>query len=156
MSEATIMSGLATAIKAMAEFEDADVVVNDWEILDKSTAGAPFVIIENAEDFTSRQDVPTPQTSWQILVTLVEKFVNAKSSFQTTFSNLGTRRQAIIDKINSTNIRSAGGLSGVNIPEVRGAGGFSYIYPAYLSPEQRAEATPDFVAQRIILVCEEF
>ena len=70
MSEATIAAGLATAIKAMDEFADADVVHNDFGVYGKQ-AGAPYVLIGSTDNFESRQDVTTPETTWQIPVRLI-------------------------------------------------------------------------------------
>jgi hypothetical protein len=103
MSEATIQLGIQAALRAMSEFEDADIVINDWSVLDQSSSAAPYVIIENADDFTSRQDTVTPVTRWEIPLTLIERF----DDWQPALDNLRTRRQAIIDKINSDDIRSA-------------------------------------------------
>ena len=152
MSETTIQTGIQTAIRAMSEFDNADVVINDWSILDQSSSAAPYVIIENADEFTSKQDTVTPDNTWQIQVTLIERFDNWKSSLD----NLRTRRQAIIDKINTDTIRSAGGLANVTIDEVRAGGPIGYIYNRYLTDEQMAEALPAFLSQLIILSAEEF
>jgi hypothetical protein len=151
MSESTIRSGLATAIKAMTEFEDADVVINDWSILDKPAIKAPYVIIETADTFDSRQDTMTPQTTWSIPIVLVEKF----TKWSTTLGNLSTRRQAIIDKINSGTVRSAG-LDGVTIDRVYNDGDIIEFYRKFQDPEKSQNALPVFLMQRIILEAEEY
>lgn len=152
MSEATIQSGIQAAIQAMSEFADADVVINDYRFKDQPTANAPYVLIENSDDFTSDQDASTPQNTWFVPVTLFERF----SDWKETYDNFRTRRQAILDKINSGSVRTAGGLSGTNVRRVRNDGSISYVYQKYLPPEQEQFATPMFIAQRMILETEEF
>ena len=152
MSEANIQSGIKTALQAMTEFEDADIVVNDWGILDQSSLSAPYVIIEDADDFTSDQDTETPKNLWSMPITLIERFTD----WTTTLNNLRTRRQAIIDKINSGTVRSAGGLAGTNLRRVRNDGPIGRIYPAYIPEGQAQDALPAFLSQRIILEVEAF
>lgn len=152
MSEATIQAGIKTALQAMDEFSDADIVINDWTIFDQYVGRAPYVIIGTSDDFESRQDTQTPNTNWNITLTLVEAFTEWKKSID----DLQIRRQAIIDKINSTNIRSAGGLEAVNIDEIRNASPILPRYDPYIPDEQLAEATPQFIYQDLVLVCEEF
>ena len=72
MSEVTIQAAVQDTLQAMAAFAAADIVINDWSILDSSTFAAPYVIIRTADSVTSRQDTMTPNTRWQIPVTLFE------------------------------------------------------------------------------------
>jgi hypothetical protein len=152
VSESSIRSGIATAIKAMTEFADTDVVINDWSVLDKPAINAPYVIIETSDNFDSRQDTMTPNTTWQIPIILVEKF----TKWSTTLTNLSTRRQAIIDKINSGTVRSAGGLDGVTIDRVYNDGDIIEFYRKFQDPEKSQNALPVFLMQRIILEAEEY
>ena len=145
-SEAAIQSGIQTAIKAMTEFADADVVVNDWSLLDQPGNNAPYVIIQTADDFDSQQDTVSPQNEYHVILTLVEIFENWK----TTLDNLCTHRQAIIDKINTTTVRSAGGLDGVRVRRVRNNGQVDYLF-------QNAEDTlPIYAMQEIVLEVEDY
>lgn len=152
MSEATIQSGIQTAIRAMAEFADADVVINDWGIMDQASSNAPYVLIENSDTFESKQQTVSANTVWELPITLIERFTD----WDTTLNNLRTRRQAIIDAINTGDIRTAGGLEAVDISSVRNDGGISYIYDAYIDPTDEPNALPTFISQRILLVAEEF
>lgn len=149
MSEATIAAGLVAAIQSMTEFADADVVHNGWGLLDQTTSAAPYVIVSTADDFVSRQDTVSEKNTWQIPVILVEAFTD----WATALGNLRTRRQAIIDKINSTNARSAGGLQ-CTIDEVRNGGPITPDYGRYV--EDPSEADPIFLTQVLILTCEEY
>lgn len=152
MSEATIQSGLQTAIQAMSEFASADVVINDWGILDQSTGNAPYVLIENSDDFSSEQDTQEPVTVWSIPITLIEAFTD----WETSLNNLRTRRQAIIDKINSSDIRTAGGLEATNIRRIYNDGPITPVEERGMSDIEREYAVPVFLTQRIILEAEEF
>ena len=152
MSEATIMSGMQTAIRAMSEFASADVVINDWSVLDGPVSGAPYVIIATSDEFMSRQDAPTAVTTWDLNVILFEHFTD----WNTTLTNLRTRRQAIIDKINSSDIRSAGGLEAVDVQEIRAAGPIIPWFDPDIDPELMYEADPLYLVCPMILVCEEF
>jgi hypothetical protein len=152
MSELTIQQGFQTAIRAMSEFANADVVINDWRILDASVMNGPWVIIENSDAFDSRQDTVEPETTWNIPINLMEPF----TEWQTTLNNLRARRQAIIDKINSGNSRSAGGLEGTTVDRIRNDGDIMPVYDPYVSEATRHEAMPIFLTQRIVLEATEF
>lgn len=152
MSEYTIQQGIQAAIQAMSEFDNADVTINDWTVLDQPNEGAPYVIIESSDDFASTQDTVTPETTWFIPVTLYEYF----TEWSTALNNLRTRRQAIIDKINSGNQRSAGGLAGTSVRSVRSGGPIGYVYDRYIAEDQVADAMPIFLSQQIIFEVLEF
>lgn len=154
MSEVTIMEGIQTSIQSMSEFADVDVVINDWDILDQVGAKkqAPYVIIEISDDFESLQNTVTPNNTWNIKVTLIEAFVK---KWKPTLDDLGTRRQAIIDKINDGSNRSAGGLDGTSINSIIAGGPVTEVTRRY--PLDPGEAVPpDYLAQPIILEVEEF
>ncbi len=150
MSELAIQQGLQTLIQAMSEFENVDVVLNDYTVLDQWVGKAPYVIISNADTFVSRQDVVTPETRWEIVITLVEFF----EDWETTLNSIRTRRQALIDEINSDGGRSAGGLEAVDISELRSSTPITPRFPTYV--ENTSEMEPVYLFQDIIAVCEEF
>jgi len=152
MSEATIKTGLATAIRAMSEFATADVVLDDWSVLDLPSSNAPYAIIETSDDFVSRQDTMEPVTRWEIPITLIVEFVDWSSSMV----ELGTLRQALIDKINTDDIRSAGGLEGVTIDELRSSSPVTPMYDQYLSQEEASDSEPTYLGQRIVAISEEY
>lgn len=152
MSEKAIAAGVRAAIQSLAEFEDVDVVENDYSILDQSLQNAPYTIIGTSDEFISEQDVETPETSWELPLTLVEVFVD----WPTTLGNIRDRRQAIIDKINSDDARSAGGLEAVSINEIRSAGPLLPTYPPWLDRDLEPASDPIYIMAPMILVCEEF
>ena len=152
MSEQAIQLGIQAALQAMPEFEDADVVINDWSPLDNYVGKSPYVIIENADNFTARQDTHVPNTIWEEKATLIEPF----SEWKKTLDNLRTRRQAIIDKINTAPVRSAGGLQSVTIDEIRASTNITAYLDPYTPNEMLQEAMPIYLMQTLILVCEEY
>lgn len=153
VTEADIANGLQTAIQAMAEFADADVVVNDWGVLDGSVSQAPYVIITTADDFTSRQDAPSANDTYSIPVTLFEAFTD----WPTTLTNFRTRRSALITLANAGGtFRSAGQLESVTINAVRSGGKILPYYQPGLTSEEMQEATPQFLMQEIIFDTEVF
>lgn len=153
MTEATIQAGIQAVIQTMTEFANADVVINDYTIYDQSSSRAPYVLIQTADDFSSRQDVMTPETTYQIPVTLVERFTDWKE----TLDGLTTRRDAILTKFNAVGTaRAANGIAALTVDDIRPAGPIAFVYDAYLPEEQRAEAMPVFVAQTLIFEATEF
>lgn len=148
MSEYTIQQGIQTFIQSMSEFADADVVINDWSLLDQSTTLAPYVIIENSDDFKTMWRTKSAEASWNIPITLLEAF----SDWKTTLDNFRTRRQAILDAFDT----SPGAVPGLTVDTIRNDGAIGQVYAAYMTPEQAANALPVFLSQRIILEAQEF
>jgi hypothetical protein len=153
MSEILIQEGIQDVIQAMDEFSNADVVINDYAPFDFSSLEAPYVIIENSDEMESTQDGFSPNTTWNIQIILIERFID----WETTQNNFRTRRQAIIDEFNSEgNARSAGGLEATNIKSIRTGTPVLEWYDPMLAENQRTNALPVFLFQRLILVTEEF
>ncbi len=154
MSEAAIAAGIKTTLQAMAEFANADIVDNDYGVMDGDMSQAPYVIIGTSDDFISEQDTQDHLTIWDINITLIEAF----DTWETTLGTIRTNRQAILDIYNSTtsNARSAGGLEGVSINEIRADGPLVPVYPNWLDPDLEADSDPIYIMAPMIFVCEEF
>lgn len=150
MSEATIQAAVQDTLQAMAAFAAADIVINDWSILDASTFAAPYVIIETADSVTSRQDTMTPNTRWQIPVTLFERFTN----WAETYNNLRDRRQAIIDEFNEIGANRSPGGGSVTADVIRTDGPVGQWYDPYMNQDDNP--LPVFITQRLILEVEEY
>lgn len=150
MSEVTIANALETAMEAIAAFGTGDVVQNDYTIFDQWSGLSPYIIISTSDQFTSRQDTASDQTRWEIGLMLALEW----NGWKTTLDSFRTHRQSIIDKLNSGNVRSAGGLEGVDIVEIRS---LTPITPRYLPyVEDLQEADPLFLFQEMAVVAEEF
>lgn len=152
MSEATIQSALQTLFQGMSEFDNADVVINDWRLLDGSIQAAPFVIIESTDEISSIQRNQYAATTYNIKVYLFEAFTFWKE----TLDNFTTRRDAILTLFNdsSTGNRAAGSVNGasvsIDIEEIRTASGIDPWYTHYVSPQDAANATPNYLWQLLI------
>lgn len=152
--ELAIAQGIQTLIQAMAEFADADVVINDWSVLDSPNPNAPYVILATADEFESKMDSAADQTKWSIPVALYEYFTD----WPNTLNNFRTRRQAIIDLFNSaaSNARSAGGLDAVQVNVIRSEGPIMPYYAPYTPSHQIPEALPVYLHQTWIFEVEEW
>ncbi len=152
MSEETVMEGLQTLILAMDEFSSEDVVINDWDVLDGEMAKSPFVIISNSDDFVARQDTVSAVTQWQIKVTLYQEFV---ANWKDAYNSFRTNRQALIDAMNITDNRSADGMSGVTIDEIRPSSPLQIWVDPGTSKELQGTAMPLFISQELIFDTKE-
>jgi len=154
MSEKAIQEAVQDTLQAMAEFADADVVINDWHVLDLANTNAPYVIIENSDGFEDRQLSSSANTIWQLPLNLFEPFQQSNYGWKPTLDNLRDRRQAIVTKFRSA-FRSPSG-SGVTIDTIRNDSVIMPYYDQYIPEENMNEAIPVFLYQRIILECEEY
>lgn len=157
MSEATIQTALQTLIQSLSAFDDADVVINDWSLLDSGVNAAPYFIFESADDFSSVQTAKVEQTTYQIKGYLFENFTTWKA----TLDNLTTRRDALLTLFNDsdTGARMAGSVDAsskaVNIEEIRAGSGVQPWYYHYISAEEAANATPQYLWQLLIFTARE-
>lgn len=150
MSELAIAEAIQDTLQAITAFADASVVINDWRILDGSLYRAPFVIIETADTFTSRQDTIIANNRWEIPITLFERFTDWKE----TYDNLRTRRQAIIDEFNEVGANRAPGGGSVTADVIRSDSPIGEYYDPHSNPD--LNPMPLFVIQRIVLEVEEY
>ena len=153
MSEEAIQIGVQTILVSMNEFSRADVVINDYAVFDVSNLNAPYVIIENSDEMESTQDGRVANTTWNIQLILIERFID----WETTQNNFRNRRQAILDKFNeSGSARSGAGQPATNIKTIRTGTPVLEWYDPTLTENQRSSALPVFLFQRLILVTEEY
>ena len=153
MSEKTVMEGLQTLILAMAEFSSGDVVINDWDVLDGEMAQSPFVIISNSDNFIARKDTASAVTKWEIKVTLYQEF---KENWKDAYNSFRTNRQALIDTMNITDNRSADGISGVTIDEIRPGSPLQIWVDPGTPADLQGTVMPLFISQELIFDTEEF
>lgn len=153
MSEKALQEGIQDAIQAMTEFAAADVVINDWSLLDQSRENAPYVLIEDSDSFVSRQDSQTSTDRWDIPINLFEAFQQNAGGWKPTLDNLRDRRQAIVDKMRDA-FRSPEGSTTIDV--IRNDSAIIPYYDQYLTEANMPEAIPVYIYQRIILECEEY
>lgn len=157
MSEYAVQTALQVLFQGMAAFDDADVVINDWRILDGSTQAAPFVIIETGDEIGSVQTSRYAETTYSIKVYLFETFTTWKE----TLDNFTTRRDAILTLFNdsSTGNRAAGSVDAasvaIDIEEIRASSGVEPWYTRYVSAEDAANAVPNYLWQLLIFQAKE-
>lgn len=153
-TEAAIQAGIKAEIAELAAFADADVVINDWAILDNTTENAPYIIIQTAEEFESRMDTVEPENTWSIIVAVFVRFVEWKTSLD----DLQTRRQAILDRFNTAgiNARSADGIEAVSIDRIYAASAIEPYFDPYLHEDEISEATPIYLYQVMIFETREW
>lgn len=153
MIETTVQANIQIIIQGMSEFDDADVTINDWSLLDQSNSRAPYVIITNASNIDSRQDTSDEQVTYGLPLFLIERFVD----WETSLNNFRARRQALFNKFTAAGTaRSAGGLEGFTINRVRTEGPITEYYDRNIPAELIATSLPAFLMQEIVLECEEF
>jgi len=152
MSELSIQNAIKTMLQGMSEFADGDVVINDWSILDDPNANAPYALIETADDFVSNQNSFTPETTWHIRLTLVERF----EDWETTYNNLRTRRQAVIDEFNEVGGNRSPGGGAVVCTSIRNGSAILPLFNPNIPQPQRANSDPIFISQLILLEVEEY
>lgn len=153
MIEASILAGIQTIIQSMAEFDNADVVINDWSVMDQlaAKAKAPYVVIQTAHEFYSTMETQ-PFVQWFIPVVLIEAFTD----WEETLNNLSTRRDALLVKFNEVGsaARAAGGIDGVNIRRITSNGPIYPEYNPYLTDEELREAQPEYLVQGLTFETE--
>lgn len=149
MSEQTIQEKIQGVIQALAIFEDADVILNDWGVVDRSSLEAPYVIIETSDDFEWQHQNPAGQMRWGIPINLIERFTDWDESMNL----IRDRRQAILDAFF---VGGAGAEAGVVVDMIRNDGVITPYYDRTVAQDLQPEALPVFLMQRMILEVTEF
>lgn len=86
----------ALLVDNLDEYEEHDVVINDWTILDGTMARSPYIIIENAPNVETDQ---RRVYSYDLPITLVVSFVD----WQETLNGFRTFRQNIVNLLAGNN-----------------------------------------------------
>lgn len=151
MSEATIQADLQRELLGLTSiFSAGDVVIENYRILDGSSAKAPFAIIEASDDFAQESIETEWATTWQIPFVLIVAF----KDWNVSRLALQSLRQSVIDALTDTahydsaSVTLAWGLRGISAGT-----GISEIHQAY--EQNPVEALPTYLSQRIILAVEE-
>lgn len=150
MSEATLATCLQNVLLTLNIFSAGDVTINNWGVLDQSSAKAPYVIIEIADTF----DLENLQNSsitenWSLLFTLVERF----DDWDTSLTVLSADREAILAKLaNTSSYGSSNDELALGIRSIHSDGEIRRIYSSNVS--NPADALPVFIAQRVRLEVE--
>lgn len=153
-SEQEIQEGIQASVREIDTYFQRDsVVINDWTILDRPVSEGSFFNIMTASTFRSRKDTAAEQEFWDIPGMLVVPFVD----WNETMILFRDVRQAILDKFNEVGTsRSAGGLEGCTITEIRSGGPVTPAYLAYTDPANRADELPQYLTQLMTFAVETF
>lgn len=152
MSEKQLQEGIRDVIRAMDGFANADVVINDYGVFDLSSQKAPYIIIENSDDFVSTQDGYGAVTVWSPKLCLIVRF----DKWKTTQDEFRDYRQALLDEFNGHgNARSAGGVEDLNIKVLRTSSPILEWYSPDLEENQQPGTFPVFLIQFFTFEAEE-
>lgn len=153
MNETAVQAAIAVTLRAMSDFSDDDVTINDWKILDQSSASAPYAIIENAVNINTEKETSDSQNSYDVPVNLFVAFTEWKATLD-AFRNL---REAVFAAFIATGTAmSANGLEGTTIRNIRTGGEIGFYFDRGLSAELQSVSMPAFVSQQILFRVEEF
>lgn len=150
MSEAILQADLQRELLRLTSlFSAGDVTINDWSVLDGSSANAPFVVIEVADDFDSNTE-NTWLHSWTIPFTLIVRF----EDWDDSSTALRNARQTIIDALrDTTHYHASSSLLAWGLRGMSAGTGISEIYDKY--NENAVESLPVYLSQAINLAVEE-
>ena len=140
LTEAQIQAAMQDAFQAMSEFDDSEVVINDWSVFDTKKVGGARVLIHTSQTDRFVMRTSVPQNEWTIPVMLIEPFVVEKASppWVQTYNNVVTRRDAIMTKFSGTDGASELGKAGLMLDEIRSVSIVRYywtdqeVYPLYI------------------------
>lgn len=147
MSEQTIHLALQAAILTLPDFAPDDVTLNDWRLVDRPALNAPYVVIEDADDFEVQLSASLGGLlrTYGVRFTLIERF----DDWHASYAALRERRDAIADAI-FAHIPAEMHLDGVRADSPIGE-----IYDRYTDPDDQTDALPIFIAQRFVATVRE-
>jgi hypothetical protein len=146
VSEATLQADLQREFLTLtALFSAGDVTINDWEVLDGPNERAPYIIIENSDDFAIATIQTSPSRLWMIPFTLFVRFQDWSSS-EVEFA---AARQPVLDHLVNKAYQATSGNLSFGIRSIRADSPMGYVYDRYL--ENDAESLPAFLSQRMIV-----
>lgn len=152
ISEKTLQEAIRDKLLSLDRLEGRTVVINDWDALRAATRDdAPMAIIDNADEFESRQDSFTVTNNFVVKITLVVGYETDKVSHD-EFRDL---RQDVIDAFTDSE-RSAGGLSGVDLARIASGSPVDYIYDQYIREEDFNTVDPAYIFQTLLFYFEQF
>jgi hypothetical protein len=146
MSEATLQADLQREFLTLSSlFSTGDVTINDWNILDGPNVNAPYIIIENSDEFAIAAIQTSPSRLWMIPFTLFVRFLDWSTS-EVAFA---AARQSVLDHLVNKVYQAASGNLNFGIRSIRSGSPIGYVYDRYV--ENDAESLPVFLSQRMIV-----
>lgn len=146
MSEATLQADLQREFLTLTSlFSSGDVTINDWNVLDGPNENAPYIVIENSDDFAIATIQTDPIPLWMIPFTLFIRFLD----WGTSEAAFAAVRQPILDHLVNKAYAAGSGNLNFGIRSIRSGSPIGYVYDRYVQEE--AESLPVFISQRIIV-----
>lgn len=120
MSDATIQARVQTLIRAIEEFDDEDVTLGDFKVLDRGSS--PYAVILpgpfSQEWLTHDGKV---RITWSVGIDVAERFLND------SYAPIVSARQLVKDQLDQ--YPKLNGLTGVKRAQVTEGAGLRYLYP---------------------------
>lgn len=146
MSEATLQADLQREFLTLSSlFSAGDVTINDWDVLDGPIESAPYIIIENSDEFAIAAVQTSPSRLWMIPFTLFVRFLDWGTS-EVAFA---AARQPVLDLLVNKAYQAASSNLNFGIRSIRSGNPIGYVYDHYV--ENDAESLPVFLSQRLIV-----
>lgn len=152
MTDTTIMNGLVSLLKTLQRFSKAEIVIDDYSILDETVHRSPYLILETPDDFESTQRTKIPVTVWNVPVTLFVRFTEWKDSLE----EFRECRNELITLMNGTAGERSANQQSTTIDTIKNIGKIQPFYDPYLSEEQVKVAMPLFLFQTFLFIAQEY
>ena len=146
MSEATLQADLQREFLTLTSlFSTGDVTINDWDVLDGPNENAPYIVIENSDEFAIATIQTSPSRLWMIPFTLFVRFLDWGTS-EVAFA---AARQPVLDHLVNRAYGAASGNLNFGVRSIRSGSPIGYVYDRYV--ENESESLPVFLSQRMIV-----
>ncbi len=146
MSEAILQADLQREFLSLtALFSVGDVTINDWNVLDGPAENAPYIVIENSDDFAVATLQTSPSRLWMIPFTLFVHWLDWSTS-EVAFA---AARQPVLDHLVNKAYAAASSNLNFGIRSIRSGSPIGYVYDRYV--ENETESLPVFLSQRYIV-----
>lgn len=141
MSSATIQARIQDLIQAHADFDDDDVTLGDFRVLDRGSAPYAVIYPGGFETLLRADDGREQVIRWRHYVEVFATFLND------SYSNIVSARAAVIDQLRA--YPSLNGLTGVLRAYFESGDDLDFLYPP-------GGDVPQFVFVRLTHYAEEY
>lgn len=140
-TELELQEALADVLRSMTYFEDNDVSINDWGVLDDEKVKAPFAIVQTADDFEST-DTYADTTRFVLVAYVFIEFVD----WQTSLNEMRDVRQNVLTTMNTGSNRALS-IDSVRVERIFALSGVEPYYDPTLESSQIPYADPLYLFQ---------
>lgn len=157
MNEKDIQEAVQDTLQSMSEFDDAEVVINDWHVVDMARDTGRRIVIKTADSFESTQDSQSGIDRLTVLVGLFEPFQQSNYGWKPTMDNFRDGREAIVEKFRD-GFRSpaSSATRTVTINTISNDGPIVPYYDQYVPEEYEQEQLPVYLYQWLAMDVEEY